>query len=266
MSPYDINQDIYETVPRPISWFASKFPSLAYYPRFFRVVLAAGSLAKKDQYHKDQWCASSWQVLRDLEHVGVKLRIGGIQNIARLESPCLVIGNHMSTLETNILPGVIRPYRKVTFVVKQSLLKVPVFKHVMRSRDPVVVGRTDPRSDLRSMLDGGLQRLEAGTSIIIFPQGERTDTFDPAKFNSIGVKLAKRANVPIIPMALKTDAWRLGKYVPDIGRIYPSKKVNIEFGKPLTVEGRGKDTQQAIIDFIRDHLDRWKRSDQELSA
>lgn len=265
MSPYDINQDIYETEPRSPSWFTSRFPSLTYYTRFSRVVLAAGSLAKKGRYHKDQWCASSWQVLRDLEHVGVKLRIGGIQNIARLESPCLFVGNHMSTLETNILPGVIRPYRKVTFVVKASLLKVPVFKHVMRSRDPIVVGRTDARSDLRSMLDGGIRRLEEGTSIVIFPQGERTTHFDPAKFNSIGVKLAQRANVPIIPMALKTDAWRLGKYVPDIGRIDTSKRVYIEFGKPLTVEGRGNDTQQAIIRFIREHLDHWSRTDPETS-
>ncbi|MCH2181084.1 MAG: 1-acyl-sn-glycerol-3-phosphate acyltransferase [Mariniblastus sp.] len=257
MRPFDLDQDIYETAPRSVSWFASKFPTLAYYPRFFNVVRSAGSLAKRNQYHGEQWCASSWNVLRHLEDVGVRFRIGGMQNIAQLESPCLIAGNHMSTLETNILPGVIRPHRKVTFVIKQSLLKVPWFGHVLRSRKAIAVSQTDPRADLRTMLEDGESRLAEGMSIVVFPQGTRTPTFDPKQFNSIGIKLAKRADVPIIPMALKTDAWELGKYVSDIGRIDPSKNVYIEFGKPLTVEGRGNDTQQAIIDFVSDHLENW---------
>ena len=258
MSPFNIDQDIYETTVTTPSWLATKFPSFMYYPHFFGVVLHAGSLAKRNKYNGEQWCQSSWNVLHHLEHVGVQFKISGMQNIAQLKSPCLIIGNHMSTLETNILPGIVRPHRKVTFVVKESLLKVPVFKHVMRSRDPIVVGRSDPRSDLRNMLDGGVQRLNAGVSIVIFPQGERTTSFNPTKFNSIGVKLAKRAQVPIIPMALKTDAWGLGHYVSDIGRIDPGKKVHIEFGKPLTVEGRGNDTQRAILDFISERLKCWE--------
>jgi len=266
MSPFDLDQDTYETEPRPISWFASKFPSLAYYPSFFNVVVRAGSLAKRNQYHGEQWCASSWQVLKNLERVGIRLQIGGIQNIANLTSPCLIAGNHMSTLETNILPGVIRPHRKVTFVVKQSLLKVPWFGHVLRSRKAIAVSQTDPRADLRTMLVDGESRLAEGMSIVVFPQGTRTPTFDPKQFNSIGIKLAKRADVPIIPMALKTDAWGLGKYVSDIGRIDPGKKVYIEFGKPLEVGNRPKETQSAITDFIGDHLNRWRRLDQEETA
>ena len=266
MSPFDLDQDTYETTPQAVSWFSSHFPTLAYYPRFLRVVVKAGALAKRNQYNAEEWSSSSWRVLRDLETVGVRATICGIQNIAKLESPCLIIGNHMSTLETTGLPGVIRPHRKVTFVVKASLLKVPFFKHVMRSRDPVVVGRTDPRTDLKNMLEGGVNRLNSGTSIVIFPQGERTTTFSPEKFNSIGIKLAKRANVPIIPVALKTDAWGVGKRIPDLGRVDPSKKVRITFGKPMTVEGRGNDTQQAIIKFIQEHLARWNQEDAESSS
>lgn len=259
MRPFDLDQDTYETTPRSVSWFASSFPTLAFYPRFFNIVMRAGKLAKRNQYNGEAWCASSWEMLENLERVGVKLHIGGIQNIANLTSPCLIVGNHMSTLETNILPGIIRPYRKVTFVIKQSLLKVPYFGHVLKSRNPIAVTQTDPRADLRTMLEGGESRLADGMSIVVFPQGTRTPTFEPKEFNSIGIKLAKRASVPIIPMALKTDAWRLGKYVSDMGRIQPNKNVYIEFGKPLTVEGRGNDTQQAMIDFIKGHLENWKK-------
>ena len=47
--------------------------------------------------------------------------------------------------------------------------------------------------------------------------------FDPTLFNSLGNKLAKRNNVPVIPLALITDAWGNGKYIKEAGKIDPSK-------------------------------------------
>jgi len=37
-----------------------------------------------------------------------------------LPSACVFIGNHMSILETFVLPCLIQPHRDVTFVVKES--------------------------------------------------------------------------------------------------------------------------------------------------
>jgi len=48
-------------------------------------------------------------------------------------------------------------------------------------------------------------------SVLIFPQTTRDLRFDPNKFNTLGIKLAKRAKVPVIPVAVKTDAWGMGK-------------------------------------------------------
>ena len=47
----------------------------------------------------------------------------------------------MSSLETMVLPAIVQPIKHVTFVVKASLLNYPIFKYVMRSRDPVAVTR-----------------------------------------------------------------------------------------------------------------------------
>ncbi len=223
--------------------------------------MRASSMAKRGKYDDQAWIKSSWAVIRELERVGMQFEVCGIENIRRLSCPCILIGNHMSALETTVLPAIIRPYRKMTYVVKESLLHVPVFKHVMRSRDPIVVGRTDPRKDLRSMLDGGMERLRNGTSIVIFPQGERSTSFDPGKFNSIGVKLARRANVPIIPMALETSGWGIGKYVSDFGRIDPTRKVRFVFKKPVEVMGRGAEQQHDIIEFIGRQLQTWHDRD-----
>jgi len=261
MAPFDFSADKYVSPNSPVSWFARCFPSLVFFTSFLGVVYSAATLAKRGKYDGQAWARSSWDVFRALERAGVRFEISGIQNLVQLQSPCVLIGNHMSTMETVVLPGIVRPNRDVTFVVKTSLLSVPVFKHVIRSRDPIVVGRTDPRMDLKSMIEGGIQRLENGVSVIIFPQGERTPVFDPKEFNSIGVKLAVRAKVPVLPVALKTDAWGIGKIVSDFGRIDPTRTVRISFGKPLDVQGRGAEEQKAIVEFIGEKLKSWQDPD-----
>jgi 1-acyl-sn-glycerol-3-phosphate acyltransferase len=127
----------------------------------------------------------------------------------------------------------------------------------MRSRNPIVVGRTNPRDDLRTVLEGGATILSEGRSLVIFPQTTRTPVFDPKEFNTIGIKLAKRANVPVVPIALKTDAWGNGKRLKDFGKIDPSKKVYFSFGNPMVVKERGVEEHNAIIDFIEQHLKEW---------
>jgi 1-acyl-sn-glycerol-3-phosphate acyltransferase len=163
----------------------------------------------------------------------------------------------MSTLETFVLPVIIAPIRDTTFVVKQSLVEYPVFKYVMRSRNPVTVGRLNPRDDLKAVLEGGAERLRAGMSVIIFPQTTRTPVFDYDQFNTIGIKLAKRAGVPMVPFALKTDAWGNGAHFKDFGKIDPTKTVHFAFGKPLTIKDRGNEEHQQVIDFITGKLKEW---------
>jgi 1-acyl-sn-glycerol-3-phosphate acyltransferase len=161
----------------------------------------------------------------------------------------------MSILETFVLPCLIQPHRDVTFVVKESLLSFPFFKHVMRNRNPIVVGRANPREDLRIVLKEGQNRLKANISVIIFPQTTRSIDIDPQKFNSLGVKLARRGNVPVVPVALKTDAWGIGRKFKDFGKIRPVIPVHITFGDPLQVQGSGKEEHKFIVDFIMNKLD-----------
>jgi len=127
----------------------------------------------------------------------------------------------------------------------------------MRSRDPIVVGRTNARDDLKAVLDGGAERLARGVSIVVFPQTTRTPIFDPAEFNTIGVKLAKRAGVPVVPVALKTDAWGNGRLIKDVGRIDPSRPAHFAFGAPLRISGRGSEEHEEIVRHISDHLAAW---------
>jgi len=248
----------YRTPERPGSSMAAWFPGVVFYAKAFGVVYRAAGLAKKDLYDNQRWIESSITTIRALESVGGRFEFQGLDVVKRLGSPCVFIGNHMSILETFVLPCLIVPHRNVTFVVKESLITYPLFGHVMRSRNPVVVGRENPREDLRLVLEEGQKRLEADISIVIFPQTTRSVEFDPKKFNSLGVKLAKRCNVPVVPFALKTDAWGLGRRLKDFGRICPEKTVHIHFGEPMTVQGSGKEEHSRVVEFIEKNLAEWR--------
>jgi len=236
---------------------ARRWPSLAFYASALGIVWRAGASAKRGTYDDTAWWQSSLDTVRALERVGVRLEVTGLEHVAALTGPCVFIGNHMSTLETFVLPVLLVPFGPITFVVKQSLIAYPVFGHVMRSRDPIVVGRTNPREDLAAVLEGGAKRLARGVSIVVFPQTTRTPLFDPAEFNTIGVKLAKRAGVPVIPLALKTDAWGNGRLIKEAGRIDPSKTVHFAFGPALTIAKRGTEEHDAIVRHISTHLRGW---------
>jgi 1-acyl-sn-glycerol-3-phosphate acyltransferase len=221
-------------------------------------VLTTRKEAIRKAYDTKAWTDSSFEILKYIEKAGGKFHITGMENIIKPAGAVLFIGNHMSTLETMILPSIIGPHKELTFVVKESLVRHPFFGDVMRSRNPIVVGRSDPRKDLEAVMNGGIERLSKGVSIVIFPQSTRSVDFKPEEFNSLGVKLARKAGVQVIPIALKTDFWGNGKWIKELGPLDHHKPINIKFGEPFSITGNGREEHQRIIDFIQSSLAMWK--------
>ena len=226
--------------------------------KYASVVLRTRKEAIRKMYDTKAWTDSSIEILRFIEKTGGIFHITGMENITKSPGPVLFISNHMSTLETMILPSIIGPHKELTFVVKESLVKHPLFGAVMRSRNPIVVGRTDPRNDLEAVMNGGVDLLEKGISIVIFPQSTRSVEFKPEEFNTLGVKLAKKAGVDVVPIALKTDFWGNGKLIKELGPIDHHKHIHFKFGEPMQITGTGKMDNQKIIDFIKSSLEEWK--------
>jgi 1-acyl-sn-glycerol-3-phosphate acyltransferase len=233
------------------------FPSLVFYFRLICIILRAGRLAKNGRYDGSDWMESSYEVMQRLEQAGISIEISGIENIVKANGPIVIIGNHMSMMETLILPVMIQPIKPVTFIVKEALLSYPVFKHVLCSRNPIAVTRTNPRQDLKTVLTEGLDRLSKNNSIIVFPQTTRSHIFDAEQMSSIGVKLAKKAGVPIVPLALKTDCWQNGKKIKDFGKLDATKKAHFAFGEPIMIEGKGDAEHAAVKAFITEKIKEW---------
>jgi 1-acyl-sn-glycerol-3-phosphate acyltransferase len=133
----------------------------------------------------------------------------------------------------------------------------------MRSVKRIPVGRVNPREDLKAVLTRGAEYLRAGVSVVIFPQSTRAVTFDAEAFNSLGVKLAERAGVPVIPLALKTDFMANGRLIKDVGPVDPRKTIHFAFGAPLRIEKNDKAAHQAVVDFVATRLREWGGSVKE---
>lgn len=226
--------------------------------RYISMTVKMSVKAQRGNYHYDEFMEHGFRCFRILEDVGAKFHIEGIDNLKKVkDDPVVFVGNHMSTLETMVFPGIILPIKKAVFVVKKSLLTFPVFGHVMKATKPIAVGRINPREDLKTVMEEGIKNLSEGTSIIIFQQSRRSPFFDSENFSSLGIKLAQKAKVKVVPFALKTDFWGNAKKIRDFGPIRRKERVNFSFGEPINVEDLGKDTNDKVIKFIQEKLEQW---------
>ncbi len=230
-----------------------------FYVRNFFVFQQSGACAGRGQLDGSNQIKYSNMNVDVVEKCGGKIHLRGLDKVRSLNhAPVVIIGNHMSLLETAVLHAIIRAHLDFSFVIKESLLKIPYFGNILRALDAVAVGRNDPREDFKHIMTEGSRILKEGRSIIIFPQATRSVEFKPAEFNSIGVKLARNAGVQVLPMALKTDFVRTGKILRDLGPVDHRKEVYFEFGDPLTITGNGKEQHEQIIEFIKSRVDSWR--------
>ena len=226
----------------------------------FGIFIRCGICASKGKLKKNEQIYYSNGNFRLVERCGAKIHLRGLDNLRAVQNePVVLIGNHMSLLETAVFHSIAREYVDFGFIIKESLERVPFFRHIVKALGSVAVSRTNPREDLKAVLTRGKSVLQNGRSIIVFPQSTRSEVFDPEKFNTIGIKLAKSAGVKVVPFALKTDFLACGKYLKDLGPVHPEKDVYFEFAEPLTITGNGQEQHQQIIDFISSRLEQWKQ-------
>ena len=250
--------DTPEDFPRSVWEYITLGTRLSFYLRNFTVFAQAGSLAKAGKLTAEKQSAYSVMNLRITESCGGRVHLRGLDHLSAFPEPAVIIGNHMSLLETALLHAFVRPRRDFCFVIKRSLLEVPYFGHIMRYMECIPVDRVNPREDFKTVMEVGTARLKAGKSVVIFPQSTRSAVFDPAQFNTIGIKLARHARVPVIPLALRTDFLGNGKLVKDLGPIHRHNPVWFEFGTPIpAITGVGKEEHEQVIRFIAERVKAW---------
>ncbi len=220
------------------------------------IVLKARGLAKKGKLDDKLISEFSDDVHRVVIRHGGQFQITGLQNIPKGQ-PLVIVSNHMGFLETQLLPWILGCFTPLSVVMKRSLYKSWIFHPIGVAGKSIALSRTNIREDLDIVMGEGMGCLKEGRSLLLFPEGTRKDYFKRSEFNSLGVKLAARAGVPILPLALKTDFHSPGKIHSYFGTLNLGRPLHFSFGEPLVVSGRGKQEHRRILDFIESHLRNW---------
>ena len=209
------------------------------------------------RYDDGAWAQSSYDFVRLYEDCGAHVSVSGARSLVESPGPAVIVANHMSVAETYLLPCMALAFGRLAIVVKQSLTRYPVFGRILSAGDPIRVTRGAPREDLRIVLREGRKALHDGRSVLLFPQSTRDTRFVISRFNSLGVKLAASANVPIVPVAVKTDFHGLGRIWKDLGKLDRTKSIHVCFGPSLDIDGNEKEIHRNVIDFITKNLQSW---------
>jgi len=147
--------------------------------------------------------ASSYVWTNPLWHVGIEGR-------ERLpwRGPAVIVANHLSLLDILVLYGLFRPFK---WVSKASIFRIPFVGWNMRLNDYVGLRRGD-RESIRQMMNHCREHLAAGSPLLIFPEGTRSQDGVLQAFKDGAFKLAAEAGCPVIPVAISGTYRGLPKH------------------------------------------------------
>ncbi|MCY3004924.1 MAG: lysophospholipid acyltransferase family protein [Planctomycetota bacterium] len=166
-----------------------------------------------------------------------RIRVDGRHHVPS-QGGGMLLSTHQSGLDP-ILVG-LACNRNLNFLARSTLFRNPAFSLLLKTLDSIEIDRErGGLSGLREMLS----RLRSGKVVLLFPEGTRTQD------GAIGVvkpgffPIAKRSDVPLIPVAIvgafecmpKGSKW-----------IFP-KPIAVVFGKPIPPEDyRNWSEEQAV--------------------
>ena len=132
-----------------------------------------------------------------LKFVGIKLIVKGAEKID-LNKSYVVVSNHPSTLDifTHItaLPVSIR------FLTKTELFRIPVFGRVLKVLGLPRIDRKNASANFEKINDSISKVIKNKNSIMIFPEGKRSNQKDLLPFKKGAAYISKDFHLPIVPV------------------------------------------------------------------
>ena len=133
-----------------------------------------------------------------MKRTGSQVTVTGLENLP--EGPVLFVSNHEGNFDIPVLLSSIpKPFG---FISKKEVNKLPIIPSYMEEMNCVFLDRTDRRSAFKSITDT-IDKLKAGHSVLIFPEGTRSKGNGLQEFKSGFMRIAKDAQVPIVPIAIE---------------------------------------------------------------
>lgn len=176
---------------------------------------------------------------------GVTLEVAGSEHVDPNRS-YVVVANHISNLD--IMACFLAVPLPIRFLAKKELFRVPVLAPAMRAIGIVEVDRA-ARNAIHEQVNVQVRALvEAGRSIIVYPEGTRTRSGTLGPFKKGAFTMAVAGGLPVLPVTIlgSYQAW------PAATPWVKGGSVKVTIDPPLSTEGLSQADTTALRDRARD--------------
>lgn len=134
---------------------------------------------------------------------GVRVTVKGLEQIP--DCPVVFVSNHQGNFDIPImLAWLNRPH---PMLAKSQLLKVPFIRSWMSLLECVFIDRKNTRQSVLA-LSQSAKLVKRGYSIVIFPEGTRSQCDTMGEFKYGAFRVATKAGAPIVPLRID-GSWRV---------------------------------------------------------
>lgn len=138
---------------------------------------------------------------------GTKFEIRGLENIPK--GPAIIASKHQAMWET---VSYFKILNDPAYVIKRELSLIPVYGWYCKKLKLIAVDRDAHAKALRSMVRQAQECIADNRSIVIFPEGTRTQPGTTLDYKPGTAAIYRQLNVPCVPVALNSGLyWRRGK-------------------------------------------------------
>jgi 1-acyl-sn-glycerol-3-phosphate acyltransferase len=170
---------------------------------------------------------------------GIRWQVEGWENLP--DGPAILLPKHQSSWETLWLPSVMP--RDLTFVYKRELNWLPFFGWGIASAQMISIDRRKGQDAFEQVVEQGIDRLNRGWWIVIFPEGTRTAPGSTRRYKTGGSRLAVRTGAMAVPIAVNSgELWPRNAFIRRPGLI------TVSIGPPVDPKGKSPDEVGAAIE------------------
>ena len=132
------------------------------------------------------------------KHFDIRYEVIGKENLP--EGPCVFIANHQAYFDIMALLYSISG-KQTGFIAKNEFSKVPLLGKWINVIRGLFIKRGDVRESLK-IINQGVDLINQGFSLVIFPEGTRSQKHEMADFKPGSFKLASKAKAPVVPVVI----------------------------------------------------------------
>jgi 1-acyl-sn-glycerol-3-phosphate acyltransferase len=174
---------------------------------------------------------------------GLELATVGGEGVAWSE-PLIVMANHQSFLDIPVLYATLpEPFG---MLAKQELFRLPIFSAAMRGMRCIPIDRDNVRQSLASLRQAA-EQIRSGNSIVVFPEGTRSEDGALQDLKMGPFYLAEMARVPIVPVGIRGTRNALAK---SHLFVHPAR-VEVRIGEPILPGRRGPAERDRLRSAVR---------------